>query len=89
MTEEKGARGVVGGLRRVIKGTANKSAARSHGSGGRVRRNVNLAARANVVAAKNVGRDGASHGASAKQRVRIKQNGDETYEEVDTTKTTY
>jgi len=76
-------------LKRVIKGTANKSDARAHAIGGRVRRNVNLAARANLVTAKNVGRDGASHGASARQRVRIKQDGDETYEEVDCEKTTY
>jgi hypothetical protein len=89
MTEEEGSGGLVHDLKRVIKGTANKSGARSHDSGGKVRRNVNLAARANVVAATNLGRDGASHGASAKQRVRIQQDGDATYEEVDTAKTSY
>ena len=89
MTAEDEGGGSVHHLKRVIKGTASKSGGRAQALEGKVRHNVNLAARANVVTAKNVGRDGASHGASAKQRVRIKQNGDETYEEVDTTKTTY
>jgi hypothetical protein len=47
----------------------------------------NVAARTNVVVAKNVGTENASQGASARQRTRIRLQGGETYEETETTKT--
>ena len=70
-------------LKRGIKRAVEEAQAGS-GGGSRRAHNVNVAGRANVAVAKNVGREGSSHGASATQRVRIRQNGDETYEETET-----
>jgi len=51
--------------------------------------NINVVARVNKAIATNVGEPGSVHSVSSKQRVRIRQDGQETYEESDTTKTTF
>jgi len=70
-------------LKRGIKRAAGETRAGSGGASGSAH-HVNVAGRANVVVAKNVGREGSSHTASASQRVRIRQKGDEAYEETET-----
>jgi len=70
-------------LKRGIKRAVEEARAGSGGASGSAH-HVNVAGRANVVVAKNVGREGSSHAASSTQRVRIRQNGDETYEETET-----
>jgi hypothetical protein len=49
--------------------------------------NINVAARSNVVASKNVGSKSSSHGESSKQTVRIRQRDGGTHEESETTRT--
>lgn len=46
---------------------------------------VNVAHRANIVVSENVGRSDAVQGTSARQRVRIRQDGQESYEETEET----
>jgi hypothetical protein len=50
---------------------------------------VNIAGRVNKAVAANVGDPGSVQGVSSKQRVRIRQNDGETYEESETIKTTF
>lgn len=63
-------------IKRAVADARAKSSAAEVGT-----RNLNVAGRANTVVAKNVGTEGSSHSASASQRVCIRQNGEETYEE--------
>ena len=72
------------GMKRVARG-ARSAAIDADGSGVH---NVNVTGRTNVVVSKNVGGDGESHVASSHQEVRIRQDGGETLEEVETTETT-
>lgn len=53
------------------------------------RRTVNVSDPSNVVIAANVGEGGATHGVSTAQRVRIRQDGQERYEETETTETRF
>ncbi len=60
---------------------------RDEGERGRKHR-INVAARVNKAVAVNVGKKGATRGASSKQKVRIVQNGEETLEESETQRLT-
>lgn len=55
-------------------------------SSGSSRSRVNVAGRVNKASSVNVGGQGA-HSASSRQKVRIRQDGETTYEESETTKT--
>jgi hypothetical protein len=48
---------------------------------------VNVTGRTNVARSVNVGGKGSQRSVSSKQRVRIRQNGEESYEESETTET--
>jgi hypothetical protein len=47
-------------------------------------RNINVVDPRNTVVSTSLGKAGSTHGASAKQNVRIRQKGGETYEETET-----
>ncbi len=72
------------GVRRAAKATREAAGGPAPGV-----HDVNVAGRANVVIARNVGTDGSAHGASAIQRTRIRQSGDETHEQTETTRSTW
>ncbi len=48
---------------------------------------INVSDPTNIVVSGTIGEGGAVHGTSTRQRVRVRQNGDETYEETETTET--
>ena len=50
-------------------------------------RNVNVADPSNVVISTNVGESGSVHTTSSTQRVHVRQDGDETFEESETIET--
>lgn len=69
-------------LKRDIKDLkrAMKEAAKGAETGGATGRRVNIAQRANIVVSDNVGEGESSHGAAARQTVRIRQDGGDTEE---------
>jgi len=75
-------------LKHAVKRAAGKAKAEATRSGRRTG-NVNVAGRANVVIARTSGESDSVSGASAKQRVRIRQQGAETVEEYDETTSTF
>jgi hypothetical protein len=86
MARKASPKGRVDDLRRGLKRAAEAARAGAERTGrGRVG-NVNAAGRANVVVSGNAGEAGSSREATSTQRVRIRQDGDETYEEVETTR---
>ena len=74
-------------LKHAVKRAAGKAKAEATG-GGRGTENVNVAGRANVVVAHTSGESDSVSGVSAKQRVRIRQQGGETVEEYEETTST-
>lgn len=50
---------------------------------------VNFAGRVNKAVSVNSGSDNSTQGVSSKQRTRIRQDGEETYEESETSQTTF
>jgi len=79
----------VADLKRGIKQTVEEAIARSEGTDGEQANRINIAGRVNDAIVTNVGEPGSVKGASSKQKVRIRQDGDVTYEESETTKTTF
>ncbi len=75
-------------LKRGIKQTVEEAVARSGQAGGESH-NINVAGRANEAIVTNVGEPGSVQGASSKQKVRIRQDEHGTYEEAETTRTTF
>ena len=47
-------------------------------------RNINVVDPENIVVSTNLGKAGSTHAASARQSVRVRQSGGETYEETET-----
>ena len=88
MAKERSLRRGTGEPKHRVKPAVEETRVQSEGSGRKRVRNVNVAGRANVVVAKNLGEDSGSAEASEQQTVRIRQDGDETYEEVETTRVT-
>jgi hypothetical protein len=79
-------KGQIDDLRRGVKRAAEAARAGAEGTGREGGRNVNVAGRANVVVSRNAGEAGSSREATSTQKVRIRQDGDEAYEEVETTR---
>ena len=75
--------GAVRRIRRSVKRVVQADDAASTGE----TRNVNVSDPHNVVISANAGEPGSTHAVSSRQRVRIRKNGDETYEESETTET--
>lgn len=72
-------------IRRVVERDADHGA-RGDAAGASVR-NVNISEPRNVVISHNTGDESAAHGVSSRQRVRVRQDGNESYEETETTET--
>jgi len=75
-------------LRRGIKRTVEQAVAHSGEAAGEAH-NINVVGRVNKAIVTNVGEPGSVQGASSKQKVRIRQDDHRTYEETETTKTTF
>ena len=76
-------------LKRGIKRAVEESVTRAEDADGEDAHNINVAGRVNKAVATNIGEPGSVQGVSSKQKVRIRQNGDETYEETETIKTSF
>ncbi len=77
------------GLKRGVKQAVEEAASRADDTKRDQTHNINVAGRVNKSIVTNVGESGSVQGASSRQKVRIRQDGDETYEETETTKTTF
>ncbi len=66
---------------------AVQAASESTQTDGSTGETVNVSNPSNVVVSGNIGESGAVHGTSTRQTVRVRQNGEETYEESETTET--
>ena len=75
-------------LRRGVKRTVEEAIANSGEAEGETH-NINVARRVNKAIVTNVGEPGSVQGASSKQKVRIRQDEHGTYEEAETTNTTF
>lgn len=78
----------MGAIRRISR-TAKRltrRVAQSDGSSPRTR-SINLADASNVAVSTNAGESGSVQATSTSQRVRVRHNGDESYEESETTET--
>ena len=76
----------MGAVRRIRRSVKRVVRDDSDSTGGE-RHNVNVSDPSNVVISANVGERGSTHAVSSRQRVTIRQSGDQTYEESETTET--
>ncbi|MFN2483641.1 MAG: hypothetical protein ABR509_01715 [Candidatus Limnocylindria bacterium] len=76
----------MGAVRRMRRSVKRVTQADDGSTAGETR-NVNVSDPHNVVISANIGEPGSVHATSSRQRVTIKQDGDETYEESETSET--
>ena len=77
----------MGAVRRIRRSVKRVVQHHDEGPEAATTRNINVADPHNVVVSSSTDEGGAVHGVSSSQRVQIRQDGDETYEESETSET--